>query len=101
MRAKMTVTMEPKSALTPAVLTSPPALVTGLTGAVTPEVLALPPVTGGLVIISSVVGVTSVGSTGPTGVTGSTPGQVDASRTHATPVSHSSVVTMAEPPRKL
>ena len=96
----MIATMEPMTALTPAVITSPPPLVPGSTGAVTPELLVLPPVTG-LVIISSVVGVTSVGSTGPTGVTGSTPGQVDASRTHATPVSHSSVVTMAEPPRKL
>ena len=94
MRTKMTAIIEPMRAFTSSVETSGSTETTGLI------VDPVPPLVTGFVMGSS-DGSTgaAVGATVET--TGSTPGHVDTTGAHATPVSHSSVVTMAAPPRKL
>merc|ERR1712176_1411415 len=110
--SKRRATMEPTTALTSAVTTSPGfSGSTPTCGAVTPGPMTTLLVSlGSLMIISSVATVGSTGSTGSTtvgsiiitGRSGSSIGQEDTTGAHATPVSHSSLVTIgAAPPRKL
>merc|ERR1712176_1375271 len=103
--SKRRATMEPRTALTPSVTTSPGFWgSTPTCGAVTPgPTTTLLVSLGSLMIISSVATVGSTGSTGSTTVgsiiitegSGSTFGQEDTTGAHAIPVSHSSVVTTA------